>query len=67
LELLNKKELEKTKNNLIKLLGDIQKETKIPLSYMGEYYNLKVHANLILNKIEKLIKNTEPSNYYSTK
>jgi len=52
---IDKKELIKTKEYLIKILDEIQKETKIPLSYMGEYYDLKVHANLILGKIEKLL------------
>ncbi len=55
LEILKKDELKTTKDNLLKLLKEIQKETKIPLSYMGEYYNLKVHINMILNKIDKKI------------
>ena len=55
IETLDKEELRKTKENLTELLKDIQEETKIPLSYMGEYYNLKVHANLILNKIDRLV------------
>jgi TRAP transporter TAXI family solute receptor len=59
LDLLDKSELKKTKENLTTLLKEIQEETKIPLSYMGEYYNLKVHANLILNKIDRLVKTTD--------
>ena len=51
----DKNELLEIKNELMEVLKDIQKETKIPLSYMGEYYDLKVHANLILGKIEKLL------------
>ncbi len=51
----DKNELIKTKTDLLNILDEIQKETKIPLSYMGEYYDLKVHANLILGKIEKLL------------
>jgi len=52
----DKNELEKTKADLLKILDEIQRETKIPLSYMGEYYDLKVHINLILGKLEKLLK-----------
>ncbi|WP_331775829.1 TAXI family TRAP transporter solute-binding subunit [Sulfurospirillum sp. 1612] len=44
------------KKDLTKMLNEIQKDTKIPLSYMGEYYDLKVHANLILGKIDTLLK-----------
>ena len=57
IENLNEDELEKTKIKLLELLDEIQEETKIPLSYMGEYYTLKEHANLILNKIDKILKN----------
>ena len=34
---------------------EIQKETKVPLSFMGEYYNLIMHIDLIINKIDKTI------------
>jgi len=61
IENLNKTELEKTKKELLNLLGEIQEETKIPLSYMGEYYTLKEHAHLILDKIDKTLKKEEPS------
>ncbi len=57
IENLDKEELEKTKKELLDLLDEIQEETKIPLSYMGEYYTLKEHANLILDKIDKILKN----------
>ncbi len=61
IEDLDKEELEKTKKELLNLLDEIQEETKIPLSYMGEYYTLKEHANLILDKIDKLLKKQVPS------
>jgi TRAP transporter TAXI family solute receptor len=49
----NKEELNK-KLKKIKLLDeDIEKETKVPLSYMGEYYNLQIHIEYIKHKIEK--------------
>ncbi|MDX1808021.1 MAG: TAXI family TRAP transporter solute-binding subunit [Sulfurospirillaceae bacterium] len=50
-----REELLTIQRDLTKMLNEIQKDTKIPLSYMGEYYDLKVHANLILGKIEKLL------------
>ena len=44
------------KENL-KKLKQIQKEIfldiKVPLSYMGEYYNLQMHIELVISKIEK--------------
>jgi TRAP transporter TAXI family solute receptor len=55
LESLDKSELPKIKEDLEKMAEDIQKSSKIPLSYMGEYYDLRVHANLILGRIEKLL------------
>jgi TRAP transporter TAXI family solute receptor len=45
-------ELEKFRENLDNLNIEIQKETKVPLSFMGEYYNLMVHLELIQNKIK---------------
>jgi len=38
------------------LREEISKETKVPLSFMGEYYNLQLHLDHIINKIEKRIK-----------
>jgi TRAP transporter TAXI family solute receptor len=55
LESLDKSELPKIREDLEKMAEDIQKSSKIPLSYMGEYYDLRVHANLILGRIEKLL------------
>ncbi|PLY09533.1 MAG: hypothetical protein C0626_11225 [Arcobacter sp.] len=45
-------ELEKFSKELKELDVEIQEETKVPLSYMGEYYDLMVHLELIQNKIE---------------
>ena len=44
-----KEELKKLENLRI----EIGNETKVPLSYMGEYYNLQLHIDHIINKIEK--------------
>ena len=34
-----------------KLKHEIKAETKVPLSYMGEYYDLIMHLELIITKI----------------
>ena len=49
------KNLPKIKKDLEIMIDEMQKDSDIPLSYMGEYYDLKVHANLILGKINKLL------------
>lgn len=54
---LNKKELINIQKDLLQMFNDMEKDSDVPLSYMGEYYDLKVHANLILGRIEKLLKN----------
>jgi TRAP transporter TAXI family solute receptor len=55
LENISKEELRTIKNDLEKMAQDMQEDSNIPLSYMGEYYDLRVHANLILGRIEKLL------------
>lgn len=55
LESIDKSELPKLRNEIEKMAEDIQKSSKVPLSYMGEYYDLRVHANLIINKIDKFL------------
>ncbi|MBE0492039.1 MAG: TAXI family TRAP transporter solute-binding subunit [Sulfurospirillum sp.] len=53
LDCLNANELKSIQTDLEKMAHDIQHDSKIPLSYMGEYYDLRVHADLILARIEK--------------
>ena len=55
IETLNKEQLQKRLKDLQELRIEIQKETKVPLSFMGEYYNLQLHLDLIENKIQKLL------------
>ena len=51
-------ELEKYLENIITLKKEIKAETKVPLSYMGEYYDLIMHLELIISKINiKLVTN----------
>ena len=38
-------------NEISKLKHEIKAETKVPLSYMGEYYDLIMHLELIITKI----------------
>jgi len=52
-EILNKEKLKIELKKLQDLKLEIQKETKVPLSFMGEYYNLQLHIDLIENKIHK--------------
>ncbi len=61
LETVDKKELVQIKKDLEKMFDKIEKDSNIPLSYMGEYYDLKVHVNLILGKINKLLETAKPS------
>lgn len=46
-----KEELEKIE----KLRMEISKETKVPLSFMGEYYNLQLHIDHVKYRLEKLL------------
>lgn len=48
-------ELKSFQEELANLRIEIQKETKVPLSFMGEYYNLMMHLDLIQNKIKTRI------------
>ncbi len=58
----NNEELESFNNELDELSIEIQKETKVPLSFMGEYYNLMVHLELIQNKIKERLNLTQINN-----
>ncbi len=53
---LNKEELELELEKIQKLQEEISKETKVPLSFMGEYYNLIMHINLIEQRIKTILK-----------
>ena len=51
-------EPKKKEENLIaleKLRKEISDETKVPLSFMGEYYNLQLHLNHVKERLEKAI------------
>ncbi len=56
LMLLSKKKLLENKKELESLLNQVKEETDVPLSYMGEYYNLMLHIEMIITQIEKRIK-----------
>ena len=51
---MSQKEQLQTIKDLEALKLEIQKETKVPLSFMGEYYNLIMHIDMICKKLEKL-------------
>lgn len=57
LDSLDIENLKKELAKLEKLKIEIKEETKVPLSYMGEYYNLQLHIDLIENKIERKLNN----------
>ncbi len=48
---LNNSELKIELENLETLQTSIQEHTNVPMSFMGEYYNLLMHIELIINKI----------------
>lgn len=47
----NKEQLKEKVNELENLKKEIEKETKVPLSYMREYYDLIMHLELVMSKI----------------
>jgi TRAP transporter TAXI family solute receptor len=49
---LNAKELQEQLNYVETLRVEIGNQTKVPLSFMGEYYNLLLHLDMISNKIK---------------
>ena len=54
---LTQNELKIQGKELEKLQTSIQEHTNVPMSFMGEYYNLLLHIDLIMNKINNRIKN----------
>lgn len=51
LEGLGKEELKNKLLEIEELKKEIKEETKVPLSYMGEYYDLIMHLELIISKV----------------
>lgn len=50
---ISKKQIDEKIEELEELRKEIYKETKVPLSYMNEYYNLQIHLDLIKKKIDE--------------
>ena len=50
-QLKTKEELKRKLLEIEELKKEIKDETKVPLSYMGEYYDLIMHIELIISKI----------------
>ncbi len=46
-------DFEDIEKKLFELKSELQEKTKVPLSYMGEYYNLLLHIELLENKLTK--------------
>ena len=57
LEGLNKEDLKNKLLEIKELEKEIRKETRVPLSYMGEYYDLIMHLELIISKLHSRINN----------
>ena len=53
----NEEELKSELINLEHLQSTIQEHTHVPMAFMGEYYNLLIHIELIINKINKRLNN----------
>lgn len=51
----SQKEIEDNLKKLEDLQTIIQDHTNVPLSFMGEYYNLLVHIELIINKMNRVL------------
>ena len=49
----SKAQLKELEDELSSLKIEVQEQTKVPLSYMGEYYNLLLHIDLVIDKIKK--------------
>ncbi|PHO10509.1 hypothetical protein CPG37_03425 [Malaciobacter canalis] len=53
---LNKEQLQTQLEKLQDLQDEISKETRVPLSFMGEYYNLIMHINMLEQRIKTRLK-----------
>lgn len=52
----NQEQLQQKLATLEKLQEEISQQTKVPLAFMGEYYNLLLHLEMITNKIKARLK-----------
>lgn len=52
----NQKQLHEKLITLQNLQEEISQQTKVPLAFMGEYYNLLLHLEMITNKIKARLK-----------
>jgi len=52
IEFMDINSVKKSIDNIKELQKEIKEQTDIPLSYMGEYYNLQLHIDLILKKLK---------------
>ena len=53
---LTKEQLIENREELELLLNQVKEETNVPLSYMGEYYDLMLHIDMIIIQTDKRIK-----------
>lgn len=50
---LTREQLEKNIQELKELKSEVQQQTKVPLSYKGEYYNLLLHIDLVSKEMTR--------------
>ncbi|NEW60870.1 TAXI family TRAP transporter solute-binding subunit [Sulfurovum sp. bin170] len=53
---LDSKALDSRLDELKELSRQIKEETNVPLSYMGEYYDLRMHIDMVISQIERQLK-----------
>lgn len=54
---LTKNELKQNLQKLVELKSEVQEQTKVPLSYKGEYYNLLLHIDLVSKELNLKLRN----------
>ncbi len=65
IEFMDIKSIQKSIKNIKELQKEIKEQTNIPLSYMGEYYNLQLHIDLILKKLKNKKSMLEKNNHHT--
>ena len=65
IEFMDIKSVQKSIKNIKELQKEIKEQTDIPLSYMGEYYNLQLHIDLILKKLKNKKSMLEKNNHHT--
>ncbi len=65
IEFMDIESIETSIKSIKELQKEIKEQTNIPLSYMGEYYNLQLHIDLILKKLNNKKRMLEKNNHHT--